>query len=180
MSCCSAGGQCFVKLKANNYAKVAGRLYNCYKKWYHNSRPCRVSTATSFPTTMTSTICSYLPEVVDHNCKESKACFLPNESRSHLLLDKVFYFLTEKQVRETDSRLCRLYYYLQYNRLCQCITNGGGRCYLATSRESINELEELVNDNAVVMSVDGNTLSSLDHNKKEWVQQVLSFIKRYL
>lgn len=69
---------------------------------------------------------------------------------------------------------------LQYDRLRGCITNCGGRCHLAASRESVDELEELVSDNAIVMSVDGNTLSLLDHDKKEWVQQVLSFVKRYL
>ena len=51
-----------------------------------------------------NTSCSYLPEVIDKNCKESKACFLPNVSRSHLLLDKVFYFLTEKQVRDVEDK----------------------------------------------------------------------------
>lgn len=46
---------------------------------------------------------SYLPEVIDQNCRESKACFLPDESRAYLLSGKVFYFLTEKQVKEKTS-----------------------------------------------------------------------------
>ena len=67
---------------------------------------------------------------------------------------------------------------LQYNRLNECITNGGGICRLATSEEKLTDLSELISDNALVMSVDSNTLSSLDHNTKEWVQKVFSFVKR--
>ena len=72
------------------------------------------------------------------------------------------------------------YIILQYNRLHDCITNGGGSCHLAASRDGIDDMEELVSDNAVVMSVDSNILSSLDHGKKEWVQEVLAFVKKYL
>lgn len=68
---------------------------------------------------------------------------------------------------------------LQYNRLHECITNGGGICQLATSEDKLTDLDELVGDNAVVMSVDSNTLSSLDHDRKEWIQKVFSFVKRY-
>lgn len=73
--------------------------------------------------------------------------------------------------------LCSILF-LQYNRLHECITNGGGKCCLAASEEGLTDLDELVSDNAVVMSVDSNTLSSLDHGKKEWVQKVFSFVKR--
>lgn len=40
-------------------------------------------------------------------------------------------------------------------------------------------MDELVSNNAIVMSVDSITFSSLDHPKKEWVQLVQSFVKRY-
>lgn len=120
--------------------------------------------------------------MVDENCKESKACFLPDESRSYLLSGKVFYFLTEKQVRIVDTEWLYLVtcccIIVQYNRLHECITNGGGICQLVTSGESLSNLNELVGNNALVMSVDSNTFSSLDHTRKEWVQQVASFVKR--
>ncbi|XP_065909548.1 nibrin-like isoform X2 [Dysidea avara] len=103
----------------------------------------------------------YLPEVTDPNCKDNKTCFLPDESRSFLLSGKVFYFLTEKQ----------------YQRLKECINNGGGICKLAVSLESLASLDELVNNNAIVMSVDGTLLSSLDNNRKQWVEEALSFVK---
>lgn len=74
--------------------------------------------------------------------------------------------------------LSSCYIVLQYNRLNECITNGGGICRLATSEEKLTDLSELISDNALVMSVDSNTLSSLDHNTKEWVQKVFSFVKR--
>lgn len=67
---------------------------------------------------------------------------------------------------------------LQYNRLHECINNCGGVCQLATSQQSLTDLDKLVSNNAVVLSVDNNTLSSLDDSRKEWIQQVLSFIKR--
>ena len=75
--------------------------------------------------------------------------------------------------------LCLWSIVLQYNRLNECIANGGGICRLATSEEKLTDLSELISDNALVMSVDSNTLSSLDHSTKEWVQKAFSFVKRW-
>ena len=69
---------------------------------------------------------------------------------------------------------------VQYQRLKECINNGGGICKLAVSSGSLASLDELVNDNAIVMSVDGTLLSSLDNNRKQWVEEALSFVKRYV
>lgn len=72
-----------------------------------------------------------------------------------------------------------VYVIVQHNRLRECITNGGGICKLVTSQESLTDMDELVSNNAIVMSVDSSTFSSLDHSKKEWVELVQSFVKRY-
>jgi len=80
------------------------------------------------------------------------------------------------RVNHVTVPLC--YLPLQYQRLKECINNGGGICKLAVSSGSLASLDELVNDNAIVMSVDGALLSSLDNNRKQWVEEAISFVKR--
>ena len=69
---------------------------------------------------------------------------------------------------------------VQYQRLKECINNGGGICKLAMSSRSLACLDDLVNDNAIVMSVDGTLLSSLENSRKQWVEEALSFVKKYV
>ena len=92
-----------------------------------------------------------------------------------------FSTFSQKNRCGVDHVLIPIYCFsLQYQRLKECINNGGGICKLAVSLESLASLDELVNNNAIVMSVDGTLLSSLDNNRKQWVEEALSFVKRYV
>jgi hypothetical protein len=110
---------------------------------------------------------AYQPQVVDSNltsCGEDgqAVSFAPDYNRTALFKDRVFYFLSEKQL----------------GRLRSCLEPAGASLRLVSSPQSTS-LDSLVARDTVVLSLDGDLVKQATPPEQKWIKQVYLFLKSH-
>ncbi|CAI8012351.1 Nibrin [Geodia barretti] len=110
---------------------------------------------------------AYQPQVVDSNlagCGEDRQAvlFAPDYNRTALFKDRVFYFLSEKQL----------------GRLRSCLEPAGATLRLVSSPQSAS-LDSLVARDAVVLALDGDLVKQATPPEQKWIKQVYLFLKSH-